>query len=87
MAAIIPNRTNETNSSGSICDSWLVFTTVIRAVDYLPWTKRWQFDFSFIEAMKNEFVLGLKTIESGETLVGAARFTKGAGRHGSFGDQ
>ena len=44
-----------------------------------------QFDFSFNEAMKNEFLLGLKTIESGETLDGAARFTRGAGRHGSFG--
>ena len=46
-----------------------------------------QFDFSFTEAMKNEFILGLKTIESGETLDGATRFTGGAGRHGSFGDQ
>jgi len=45
-----------------------------------------QFDFSFTEAMKNEFLLGLKTIESGETLNGATRFTRGAGRHGSFGD-
>ena len=45
-----------------------------------------QFDFSFTEAMKNEFLLGLKTIESGETLDGATRFTRGAGRHGSFGD-
>jgi len=45
-----------------------------------------QFDLSFTEAMKNEFLLGLKTIESGETLDGATRFTKGAGRHGSFGD-
>ena len=44
-----------------------------------------QFDFSFTEAMKNEFLLGLKTIENGETLDGAARFTRGAGRHGSFG--
>ena len=45
-----------------------------------------QFDLSFTEAMKNEFLLGLKTIESGETLDGATRFTRGAGRHGSFGD-
>lgn len=46
-----------------------------------------QFDFSFTEAMKNEFLLGLKTIESGETLDGATRFTRGEGRHGSFGSQ
>jgi len=35
-------------------------------------------------AMRNEFRLGLKTIESGETLEGATRFAKGSGRHGSF---
>lgn len=45
-----------------------------------------QFDFSFTEAMKHEFLIGLKTIESGETLDGATRFTRGAGRHGSFGN-
>ena len=45
-----------------------------------------QFDFSFTEAMKNEFLLGLKIVESGEALNGATRFTKGAGRHGLFGD-
>ncbi|MEN8244458.1 MAG: crotonase/enoyl-CoA hydratase family protein [Thermodesulfobacteriota bacterium] len=38
----------------------------------------------FDQAMKHEFELGLATIESGETLKGAARFTKGEGRHGSF---
>jgi enoyl-CoA hydratase len=46
-----------------------------------------QFDFSFTEAMKNEFLLGLRTIESGETLEGAGRFAGGAGRHGSFKDR
>ena len=45
-----------------------------------------QFDFSFDKAMENEFRLGLETVESGETLDGAARFAKGAGRHGSFKD-
>lgn len=43
-----------------------------------------QFDVSFDEAMKNEFLLGLETIKSGETLDGAVRFAEGAGRHGSF---
>ena len=32
--------------------------------------------------MRNEFTLGMATIQSGETLEGATRFTKGAGRHG-----
>jgi len=43
-----------------------------------------QFDLPFDQAMKNEFELGLKTVESGETLEGATRFSQGAGRHGSF---
>jgi enoyl-CoA hydratase len=43
-----------------------------------------QWELSVEEAMKNEFQLGVKTIQSGETLKGAGRFSKGAGRHGSF---
>jgi enoyl-CoA hydratase len=43
-----------------------------------------QFDLPFEEALKNEFRLGLATIESGETLEGAGRFAGGAGRHGKF---
>jgi enoyl-CoA hydratase len=46
-----------------------------------------QFDLPFEQAMRNEFDLGLKTIQSGETLEGAARFAHGAGRHGSFGSE
>ena len=43
-----------------------------------------QFDRPWEEALKNEFRLGLATIESGETLEGAGRFSGGAGRHGEF---
>jgi enoyl-CoA hydratase len=43
-----------------------------------------QFDLPFDQAMRNEFDLGLGTIESGETVEGATRFAGGAGRHGSF---
>ena len=43
-----------------------------------------QFDLPFDQAMRNEFELGLETIRSGETLEGATRFARGAGRHGSF---
>lgn len=43
-----------------------------------------QLDFSFAEAMKNEFRLGMETVSSGETREGAAKFAGGAGRHGSF---
>ncbi len=37
-----------------------------------------------VQAMANEFTRGLKTLESGEWLQGAARFTKGEGKHGAF---
>ncbi|HUZ43083.1 MAG TPA: crotonase/enoyl-CoA hydratase family protein [Acidimicrobiales bacterium] len=37
------------------------------------------------EAMAFEVEIGLETIRSGETRAGAARFSAGAGRHGSFG--
>ena len=43
-----------------------------------------QVDLSWEEALKNEFHLGLGTIQSGETLEGAERFRGGAGRHGNF---
>ena len=42
-----------------------------------------QWGMSENEAMRTELALGLKTIESGETLTGATRFKKGAGRHGT----
>jgi len=38
------------------------------------------------EAMRNELQLGLETIESGETVIGAKRFQEGVGRHGKFDD-
>ncbi len=37
------------------------------------------------QAMANEFSHGMRTLQSGETLAGATRFTKGLGRHGQFG--
>jgi len=36
------------------------------------------------QAMANEFTHGLKTLESGEWLAGAARFGKGEGKHGAY---
>lgn len=36
-------------------------------------------------ALTTEFGLGMATIRSGETVAGASRFAKGAGRHGKFG--
>ena len=40
---------------------------------------------SFEEAMKFEFKHGIKAVEA-EGAAGAARFSKGSGRHGSFGN-
>jgi enoyl-CoA hydratase len=34
-------------------------------------------------AIRNELTLGVETIASGETAAGAARFARGAGRHGA----
>jgi enoyl-CoA hydratase len=43
-----------------------------------------QWELSPPSALRNEFRLGLSTVMSGETVEGATRFKKGAGRHGSF---
>ncbi len=43
-----------------------------------------QWELSIHAALRNEFGLGLRTIESGETLEGAGRFSSGEGRHGTF---
>lgn len=45
-----------------------------------------QFGMDLGDAILNEFNLGLKVVQSGETLKGATKFAKGAGRHGSFGE-
>jgi len=37
-------------------------------------------------AIRHEFGLGLQTLRSGETVAGAARFSGGMGRHGTFKD-
>ncbi len=43
-----------------------------------------QWDLIGPEAVANEVALGLKTVASGETGEGSARFRSGAGRHGRF---
>lgn len=45
-----------------------------------------QFDFEFDGAMANEFDHGARTLATGETRAGAARFAQGRGRGGSFGE-
>jgi enoyl-CoA hydratase len=50
--------------------------------DRLSSYEQWGLPLS--QAMANEFTHGLKTLDSGEWLQGAARFTKGEGKHGAF---
>ena len=45
-----------------------------------------QWGTSLIDALENEVRGGMDVIRSGETIEGAARFARGAGRHGSFED-
>jgi enoyl-CoA hydratase len=50
--------------------------------DRLSMLAQWQ--LSDEQAMKYEMELGIQTIQSGETLKGAAQFTDGGGRNGRF---
>ena len=45
-----------------------------------------QWDLNETDALQREFACGLATLQSGETLAGASRFSAGGGRHGKFGD-
>lgn len=45
-----------------------------------------QFGMTIKDAMNNEFEWGLKTLASGEYLVGSKEFKQGKGKHGSFND-
>ena len=43
-----------------------------------------QWSLALPDALANEHRHGIATIQSGETVAGATRFAKGAGRHGAF---
>ncbi len=58
------------------------FPQVCMRSDRLSAYQQWELPFK--AAMQNEFKHGLKTIQNGETLEGAVRFTQGEGRHGKF---
>lgn len=45
-----------------------------------------QWDLDEPAALQNEFAHGLRTLQSGETVAGASRFTQGSGRHGDAAD-
>ncbi|MBC8293924.1 MAG: crotonase/enoyl-CoA hydratase family protein [Proteobacteria bacterium] len=46
--------------------------------------QQWSLDEN--AALANEYRHGMKALNAGEALEGAARFSRGAGRHGSFND-
>lgn len=43
-----------------------------------------QWGLDEMAAISNEFEHGMRTLQSGETVAGASRFTQGTGRHGKF---
>ena len=45
-----------------------------------------QHGLPMLDALAQEFALGMQTLQSGETVTGAQRFSQGEGRHGQFGD-
>lgn len=45
-----------------------------------------QWGMTETDALQNEFRHGMATLQSGETLAGASRFSGGDGRHGDFGN-
>jgi enoyl-CoA hydratase/carnithine racemase len=58
------------------------FPQICMRSDRLSAYQQWELPFK--AAMQNEFKHGVKTIQNGETLAGAVRFTQGKGRHGAF---
>lgn len=46
--------------------------------------EQWNLDVA--TALSNEFRHGAQTLQSGETVAGATRFSQGVGRHGDFSD-
>ena len=45
-----------------------------------------QWGLSVPEAIRQEFALGVQSVQDGESIEGARRFEEGRGRHGSFSD-
>ena len=45
-----------------------------------------QWGLNEADALRQEFAAGMRTLQSGETLAGASRFSAGTGRHGQFAD-
>src|SRR5215216_6745477 len=66
----------------SLADEIAAFPQTCLRHDRLSLLEQWGLDEE--EAMRNELRHGLVTLNSGETVSGAQRFTRGEGRHGRF---
>jgi enoyl-CoA hydratase len=81
---------NRTTAPGGALDAALGLAREIAAFpqaclrgDRMSVLEQWALDED--AALRNELRHGRATVSSGETLAGAAKFSGGAGRHGSFG--
>ncbi len=61
------------------------FPQICMRNDRLSMLQQWGMDHN--DALANEVRLGMETMNSGETLDGASRFSDGEGRHGSFSNE
>ena len=58
------------------------FPQLCMRADRMSSYQQWNLELG--DALQNEYRLGLEVIRSGETIEGATRFARGAGRHGEF---
>lgn len=70
--------------AADLAESLTRFPQICMRNDRLSTYQQW--DLEMDAALLNEFQLGMKAIESNETLEGASRFASGKGRHGDFED-
>ena len=68
----------------ALADQLATFPQICLRSDRLSAYEQW--DLEYTEAMTNEFERGMQVVASRETVEGATRFAKGAGRHGKFED-
>ncbi|MBT8220154.1 MAG: crotonase/enoyl-CoA hydratase family protein [Bacteroidia bacterium] len=70
------------NEAIRLAESLTHFPQTCMRNDRLSAYQQWDLDME--NAIRNEFELGIKTIQSNETFEGASRFASGKGRHGDF---
>lgn len=78
---VVPKGESRTTAEALAADIARVPQTCMREDRYSVYE---QFGRGLADALSNEFVHGGKTLASGETIEGAARFVSGRGRGGNF---